>query len=384
MPRFTRMLRSAYEARGHSVTIWSPDDWFHRRFSHTGLAKWAGYLDQYWLFPWSVRRRLTSTPDDTLFVFCDQALGPWVPLVSDRPHVVHAHDLLALRSALGDFPENPTRLTGRIYQRFIRRGFQKARHFISVSKKTQEDLHHFGKINPVTSEVIYNGLTFPYAPLAREAAIETLRGAGLPDLQEGFLLHVGGNQWYKNQHGVIALYRHYVASESDPLPLWCVSPKPDAPMATALARIPADGRVRFVQGIDNATLQAAYSHARALLFPSLAEGFGWPLIEAQACGCPVITTDEAPMNEVGGDAALYLPRLRMNESLEDWASAGASVLRRLLAESGTVRASRAERGRSWAKGFDGTRAIDRYLDVYSRVLSGTGRSDSASTKSGEC
>ena len=140
MPRFTRMLRSAYEARGHSVTIWSPDDWFHRRFSHTGLAKWAGYLDQYWLFPWAVRRRLTSTPDDTLFVFCDQALGPWVPLVSDRPHVVHAHDLLALRSALGDFPENPTRLTGRIYQRFIRRGFQKARHFISVSKKTQEDL----------------------------------------------------------------------------------------------------------------------------------------------------------------------------------------------------------------------------------------------------
>ncbi len=368
MPRFARMLQSAYEARGHAVTVWSPDDWFHRRFNGTRFAKWAGYLDQYWLFPRSVRRRLVSTPDDTLFVFCDQALGPWVPLVSHRPHVVHAHDLLALRSALGDLPENPTRFTGRVYQRYIRRGFKHARHFISVSMKTREDLHRFGEIEAVTSEVVYNGLNFPYEPLARNTAIERLRAAGLPDSPEGFLLHVGGNQWYKNQRGVIALYRHYVVQESNPLPLWCVSPEPDAAIAAAVARIPAVGHVRFLQGVDNPTLQAAYSQARAFLFPSLAEGFGWPLIEAQACGCPVITTDEAPMNEVAGKAALYLPRLRMSDSIENWASAGAQILVGLLAESTADRDYRTTEGRAWAQRFDANRAIEAYLGLYARLV----------------
>ena len=46
--------------------------------------------------------------------------------------------------------------------------------------------------------------------------------------------------------------------------------------------------------------------ARALLFPSLQEGFGWPVIEAQACGCPVFTSDLAPMNEIGGEGAEYV------------------------------------------------------------------------------
>jgi len=53
-------------------------------------------------------------------------------------------------------------------------------------------------------------------------------------------------------------------------------------------------------------LRALYSGAAALLFPSLYEGFGWPLIEAQSCGCPVITSNRPPMTEVAGDSALYI------------------------------------------------------------------------------
>lgn len=57
---------------------------------------------------------------------------------------------------------------------------------------------------------------------------------------------------------------------------------------------------------SNEDLRTLYSGAAALLFPSLYEGFGWPLIEAQSCGCPVITSNRPPMNEVAGDAALYI------------------------------------------------------------------------------
>jgi glycosyltransferase involved in cell wall biosynthesis len=53
-------------------------------------------------------------------------------------------------------------------------------------------------------------------------------------------------------------------------------------------------------------LRAPYSSATALLFPSLREGFGWPIIEAQACDCPVITSNRSPMDEVAGEAAVYV------------------------------------------------------------------------------
>jgi glycosyltransferase involved in cell wall biosynthesis len=338
-------------------------------FPRGRFSKWAGYVDQYVLFPIWVRKALKRTSPDTLFVFCDQALGPWVPLVENRPHVVHAHDLLALRSALGDVPENPTSVTGRIYQRYIRRGFRHARHFISISAKTRDDLHRFGRVAPLTSEVVYNGLNFPYAPLGLEDSERILRDAGLTLPAAGVVLHVGGGQWYKNLLGIIAIYSKYAAQVSDPLPLWCVSPEPNAAaVKAALRQVPAKGRVRFLKNLGAPTLQALYSRASVFLFPSLAEGFGWPLIEAQACGCPVITTDEPPMNEVAGDAACYLPRLKSPAEMDSWSARGATVLRELLAESGPDKARRKDRGLSWAKRFDANRTVDGYLTVYRGVL----------------
>lgn len=368
MPRFALMLKLSYEARGHHVEMWSPKGRCHRWFATSKLAKWAGYVDQYLLFPFYVRKALKSLPTDTLFVFCDQALGPWVPLVKLRPHVVHVHDLLALRSALGDFPENPTSFTGRIYQRYIRRGFKQARHFISVSRKTRDDLLNFGKVTAVSSDVVYNGLNFPYSPMERMDAQKVLRVAGFPESPDGTLLHLGGNQWYKNLPGVISIYAHYAAHERNPLPLYCISPNPNPTIERQLSKVPKNGRVLFFQNVENRTLWAAYSYARAFLFPSLAEGFGWPLIEAQACGCPVITTDEPPMNEVAGEAALYLPRLRPGADIDSWAAHGASVVRELLSESADDRLRRTERGRVWANGFAADMAITAYLAIYAKIL----------------
>jgi len=368
MPRFARMLRSCYEARGHEVTMWSPSAKCHHWFASSKHAKWAGYVDQYLLFPHHVRKALRNTSTETLFVFCDQALGPWMPLVKSRPHVVHVHDLLALRSALGDIRENPTSFTGRVYQRYIRRGFRHARHFISASKKTREDLHRFGGVAAQTSDVVYNGLNFPYEPMPQQEAVDVLRDAGYQAPPDGILMHVGGNQWYKNLAGVLSIYSHYAAREIDPLPLWCVSPPPTGAPKIQLSNVPRNGRVVFLQHLTNHALQAAYSYARAFLFPSLAEGFGWPLVEAQACGCPVLTTNEPPMSEVAGDAAFYLPRLQYGEDIDAWGGHGAAVLKEMLSESPEDRMLRSERGRAWARTFDSGRAIDAYLAIYHKIL----------------
>ena len=368
MPRFARMLQESYQARGHAVQMWAPQPRVYHWVPEGRLRKWAGYIDQYLLFPLTVMRRARRQPADTLYVFADQALGPWVPRVKSQPHVVHVHDLLALRSALGQVPENPTGWTGRIYQRYIRQGFQQARHFISISNKTREDLHRYGQPQPVISEVVYNGLNYPYAPLPDADARMALLQAGLPLTEHGMLLHVSGNQWYKNVAGVIRLYAHYARTQREPLPLWLIGAMDAHGFGDVLAEVPAQGKVLFFQGLGNRVLQACYSQARAFLFPSLAEGFGWPLIEAQACGCPVITTDEAPMTEAAGPAARYIPRLKAGDDAQAWAAQAAQVLQALLSLSSQDAQRLRQQCTEWPQRFKAEAAIDGYLQVYQNVL----------------
>lgn len=376
MPRFARMLQQAYTERGHQVQVWTPKARLFSWFKGP-LAKWAGYVDQYVLFPHWVRRQLPHQPADTLFVMTDQALGPWVPLVKDRPHVVHAHDLLALRSALGEIPQNPTRLTGRIYQRYIRQGFAQARKFICISGRTREDLERVGGVPASACEVVHNGLNQRFSRTPRSEAQTILRRANLPVPAQGLLLHVSGNQWYKNVSGVLRLYAHYARSQAMPLPLWLVGVHQDDAVRAALAEVPEQGSVHFLYGIDHALLQAAYSQARAFLFPSLAEGFGWPIVEAQACGCPVITTDDAPMNEIGGPEARYLPLLQAGDDVQAWAAHGAWVLSDLLSSSTEEMERRRQACQAWAQRFEPSQAINRYLHIYEQVLTAAQRSGHA-------
>jgi glycosyltransferase involved in cell wall biosynthesis len=332
------------------------------------MSKWGSYIDQFVVFPVKLRWLLRAFPSDGLFVFSDQALGPWVPIVQRFPHVVHCHDLLALRSALGQIPENRTKWTGRVYQRFIRAGFRRARHFISVSEKTRSDLHAYGQVAPVTSVVVYNGLNGAFEPLARDSAAETLVQAGFRPGPRGMILSVGSGVWYKNQAGLLAIYERYAKRTPDPLPLWIVGSNTTAVGARDLARQVAPGSVQFLVGLNHRGLQAAYSLSRVMLFPSLAEGFGWPIVEAMACGCPVLTTGEAPMTEVGGSAARYIPRLAHGDDIGQWAARGADELSTLLALAERERSALIQAGFVQAARFGADRAIEAYLDSYQRIL----------------
>jgi glycosyltransferase involved in cell wall biosynthesis len=65
-------------------------------------------------------------------------------------------------------------------------------------------------------------------------------------------------------------------------------------------------KIHVLRDVSHDSLRALYCGAKATLFPSLQEGFGWPIIEGQACGCPVFTSNLAPMNDIGSDAAVYV------------------------------------------------------------------------------
>jgi len=282
--------------------------------------------------------------------------------------VVHCHDLLALRSALGDIPENPIRTFGKIYQRFIRWGFRHAQHFICNSEKTREDLYRFGRVRATTCDVVNNGFSEAFARLDLETACTVLLNSGYPAEMRGMILHVGGGFWYKNAVGVVRIYAKYAAGQDSPLSLWMISPSPEGKLADEVKAVRPPGRIFFFQDLKHDDLQAAYSLARVLLFPSLAEGFGWPIAEAQACGCLVLTTGEPPMTEVGGPAACYLPRLKSGEEIDTWASAGAFRLQELVSLDGVERDKLETMGAANSKRFDTRVALDSYLAIYENVI----------------
>lgn len=370
MPRYAGYLMNGMRARGHTVDLWSPEAHAYNWPAPASAKKWLGYTDQYLLFPQTVKQRMKQLPKDTLFVLTDHALGPYVPLVADRPHVVHCHDFLAQRSALGELSENPTSWTGQRYQQFIRNGYTKGRHFISISSATQQDLHRFLGKTPSTSEIVYNGLLTTYTPnldpiqpkheLQRELSI---------DLSAGFLLHVGGNQWYKNRLGVIKLYEAWRAGASTSCPLLLAGPAPTQSLQAYCTQSSVSRDIHFVTNASDSLIKRLYQNATLLLFPSLAEGFGWPIIEAMASGCLVLTTDAAPMTEVAGEAAFLIPRQTPDQPIDDWAISAAEQIDHIFGLTTSGRSAAVAAGLLNVLRFNPDTQLDQIERFYERVIS---------------
>lgn len=331
MPRYANMLLNGMIEREHEVTVWSPKPRFFKLSKFGFPKKWLGYIDQYIVFPIEVKFKLLKASNDTLYVFADQALGPWVPLVKDKKHIVHCHDFLALKSALGKIPENRTSFSGKKYQNYIRNGFSKGKNFISISKKTQEDLHelHQGKI--INTAVCYNGLSRPFLPLSSFGSRKLLEGKLNIKLTAGYIMHIGGNQYYKNRNGVIEIYDTWRRKSKSDLKLLLIGSEPTEELIALRQKSLYKKDIHFITDLEDEYINNAYSGASCLLFPSLDEGFGWPIIEAMASGCPVITTNRAPMNEIGGAAAFYIDKRPSDcKSQGKWKEDAAKIVEKLI------------------------------------------------------
>lgn len=369
MPRYTKMLLKGMVSRGHEVHVWYPKPLMFKFAIFKALEKWFGYIDQYLVFPFIVKNRLKSIPNnDTLFVFMDQALGPWVPLVNHRPHVIHCHDFLAQRSSMDEIAEHKIGWTGKLYQKMIRNGFSKGNHFISVSKKTQLDLHRFLSKMPVTSEVIYNGLNRNFSVGNVAQLKENLSISTQIDLHGGFILHVGGNHWYKNRSGVIEIYNALRDNYEIAIPLWLIGEKPNQELELTYDKSPYKNDIHFSIGGTDELVNDAYASASVLLFPSFEEGFGWPIAEAMASGCPVLTTKEAPMTEVAREAGYYIPRSPGLANNPVWAAKAAEVLFEILQLNQEKRNALINKGLKNTKRFDQSHTLDKIELLYSKIL----------------
>lgn len=357
MQRFTTLMQEGLTQAGHEARVIRPAALIGR-FSagFRGLGKWLGYVDKFVIFPFSLRGAVRWA--DVVHI-CDHSNAIYTRFTCSRAHVVTCHDVLEIRSALGEFSQHRTRRTGRQLQRLILSGLKRSQYVVCVSQSTKNDFVRISGFNPDHLSLIQNGLNYPYSPMPPEEAIAHLGRLGIQDKQR-FLFHVGGNQWYKNPLGVLQIFASLVKSNSvRDLKLVMVGKPWTQAMCQFVCDRGLEGKITRLTGVSNEELRALYSSAAALLFPSLQEGFGWPIVEAQACGCLVFTSNRAPMNDVGGRAAIYIDP-------EDAAGA-ARIIAQNLDSAGKLRIASIEN----AARFSTSAMISGYVRLYGSLLNET-------------
>jgi glycosyltransferase involved in cell wall biosynthesis len=316
MERYAAMLAGHLPAHGFKITLLIPRVIAGRLAGGSAaLAKFLGHVDKLVFFPLHLRRFLARAAQDQpvdIVHICDNCNAAYAPAVRryGRPtvSVVTCHDFFALNGTLGLQPGVRPRLTGRLRQRHVLRGLRQADHLLCVSSETRENLLRLPGGAQAQVTTIPNGLAETFAaPPAGEAG--RILGALHPALgarPRGYVFHVGNNHWYKNRDFILEAYFAFSRRLPDPPMLVFAGKKLDRTLAAKVAGGPANGCVLDLGRVDDAQLAALYANAGCLFFPSLAEGFGWPILEAVACRCPVITSARAPMAELAGEAAILI------------------------------------------------------------------------------
>jgi glycosyltransferase involved in cell wall biosynthesis len=356
MQRFAALMERGLTQAGHEVRILRPPAYVGKLYSSAeGFGKWLGYVDKFGLFPPLLR---SAVKEADVVHICDHSNSFYTKHIGSVPHIVTCHDLLAIRSALGEIPQKQTAWTGRQLQRLIVKGLAEAQHIVCVSEATRKDLLRVINIPENRVSRTYNSLNYPYSRMEAEEAAFRIRQLGV-DPNQPFLLHVGGNQWYKNRLGVLRIFSiltKLMAGRS--LRLVMVGKAWTSEMRRFILEYGLSDATLEVTGVAEEDLRALYSTASMMIFPSFQEGFGWPIIEAQACGCLVATSNRSPMNEVGGNAAIYID--------PDNPESAAAAVQRALERTACMR----ELSLANAARFKSSAMIDSYLSLYGKVCSG--------------
>jgi glycosyltransferase involved in cell wall biosynthesis len=272
------------------------------------------------------------------------------PLVSREPTVVSVFDLMVFARP-GDFP-----LAKRLYLQRMRRNVARHASVIApMSRATASALHEWLDVPDDRMVVIPTALGAQFGPKG-SAEVNAFRARH--DLPEQFWLCVTGSYAHKNVARLIDAYALLHRTRPDRWRL-IIRGHPTDDVADRIMTHRLEDRVRFLSPLDDDEMPLLYASAGALIFPSLYEGGGIPVMEAMASGCPVVASDLPTTREFAGDAALRFDA----SNVEDMSRAMEECER-----SPEIRSRLTRDGYARASEFTSARVAAACVDAYRRAV----------------
>ncbi|CAN5246549.1 glycosyltransferase family 1 protein [soil metagenome] len=249
----------------------------------------------YLWFEWALPKVLRKHKPDVL-------LSPdgYLSLSAQIPTLLVVHDL-----AFEHFPEHVSGLVGRYYRHYVPKFANHAARIATVSEYSKQDLVKLYGIEPGKIDVVYNGVKDVYRPLPSPEQ-QTVRNQYTAGAE--YFIYVGSINPRKNTARLFQAfdeYKHQTGS-SDKLVIVGAKGWQYGDIMAAYNAMRYKSEVIFTGHLEAEQVSALVASARAMVYVSLFEGFGIPIVEAFASSTPVITSNTSSMPEVAGDAAIII------------------------------------------------------------------------------
>ncbi|MCA2690960.1 MULTISPECIES: glycosyltransferase [unclassified Microcystis] len=210
-------------------------------------------------------------------------------------------------------------------------GIRHACQYLAISQNTADDLiRFFPEILSESVNVAHCGIDRDFFfPSSTE---EIINFRVRYSLQNPYFIFVGSRMSLDGYKNAILFFKAFQnLPELEKFSIVCVGGQPD--LEPELSELIDNNSVHLLR-LEDPELSVAYSGAIALVYPSLYEGFGLPIAEAMACGCPVITCRNSSIPEVAGEAAIYVDEYKVEEMVEALGKVQIPEVRKLLIEQG--------------------------------------------------
>ena len=298
--RFAGLLLDFYSCFG-SVILSSPSPFVSSLpFLPFIARKYLAYVDKLLIFP--IWLAIQARAFDRVHI-ADHGNAFYAFCCPSHKSIITCHDLLAIRGAMGDASSFCSASPIGIWlQRLIMAGLRRAGAVAFVSEATFRDFQRL-IVYPARQRraVILNPLNSPFSADPHAFPLSPAELVQIP--QVPYLLMVGSALPRKNRALALQLLERF-GSGSPYHVVFAGAPLTESEKVFHQTHL-LGKRLISIERPSHALLNRLYCQAHALLFPSFAEGFGWPLVEAQTCRCPVIASRATSVPEVAGDGALY-------------------------------------------------------------------------------